>query len=412
MNQQRKCLQCTGALLVLVLLFTGCTGPGSPATVPGNTTPPGDTGPISSLRTGIATQGIYEIENASEYTEDGIYVMYEYGYDTFLLYADHGSDTFVKLCGRPDCDHTGEDCNAHFYYCHNICYYDGYLYAIETAGSRARLYRMNPDGTDRVSMVTSTDVGDVGGYSSLFGPLVCNGVFLFHLTDVNEDGETVAKSFYYRLDGSMEKPEPMNISSVAAFSDGENIMTYGEAKSGIDEQLGIYRWDAETNTSIYLADLPMGIAGGYWGAETGYYLKDGIIYQLHYADGSSEALFDTGLESGYQMSCFPDCIVIDKGCTQEERNAGKQIEDQVLYIYDWDFQLQGQVDIDYPMEISGEYVLCGETPDRLLLAAKRIGVPEYYIEKSDFGTGNIEIHPFNLPELPGMGDEAETDEQG
>ncbi|HIR64265.1 MAG TPA: hypothetical protein IAB92_03505, partial [Candidatus Faecousia faecigallinarum] len=65
----------------------------------------------------------------------------------------------------------------------------------------------------------------------------------------------------------------------------------------------------------------------------------------------------------------------------------------------WDFQLQGQVDIDYPMEISGEYVLCGETPDRLLLAAKRIGVPEYYIEKSDFGTGNIEIHSFNLPEL-------------
>ena len=85
MHRQRKCLQCTGALLALVLLFCGCTGPGSPATVPGNTTPPGDTGPISSLRTGIATQGIYEIENASEYTEDGIYVIDSFEFLAFCL---------------------------------------------------------------------------------------------------------------------------------------------------------------------------------------------------------------------------------------------------------------------------------------------------------------------------------------
>jgi hypothetical protein len=27
------------------------------------------------------------------------------------------------------------------------------------------------------------------------------------------------------------------------------------------------------------------------------------------------------------------------------------------------------------------------------------GVPEYYIEKSDIGTGNVEIHPYQLPDL-------------
>ena len=88
--------------------------------------------------------------------------------------------------------------------------------------------------------------------------------------------------------------------------------------------------------------------------------------------------------------------------------AAKEIEGQVLYLYDWDFQLQGQVEIDYPLGISAEYVLCGETSDRLLLAARWIGMPEYYIEKSDFGTGNIEIHSFNLPEL----EWPEMDEEG
>ena len=44
-------------------------------------------------------------------------------------------------------------------------------------------------------------------------------------------------------------------------------------------------------------------------------------------------------------------------------------------------------------------------PERLspifatLLAAQLFGVPEYYIEKSDIGTGNVEIHPYQLPDL-------------
>ena len=394
-------------LLALVLLFCGCTGPGSPATVPGNTTPPEDTGPIPSVRTGIRSQGTFVTDNAFECTEDGIYVVYQSAYNAFLLYGDHGSDRLIKLCGRPDCDHTGEDCNAHFYSCQNICYYDGYLYAVEVAGNRPRLYHMNLDGSGRVSITSSDDIEETGGFSGVTSPLVCNGVFFFYLTNVNEDGETEVEPFYYLLDGSMERPEPMNI-GFPAFSDGENLLSFEWAHDGIEGQQGVAKWDPETNTSTYLTDIPLNIAGGYWGVEAGYYLQDGIIYRLNYADGSSEALFDTGLEGFYQMTCFPDCIVISKARTEEERMAAKEIEGQVLYLYDWDFQLQGQVEIDYPLGISAEYVLCGETSDRLLLAARWIGMPEYYIEKSDFGTGNIEIHSFNLPEL----EWPEMDEEG
>ena len=48
--------------------------------------------------------------------------------------------------------------------------------------------------------------------------------------------------------------------------------------------------------TTYLVDMPQtGI--GYWGVETSYYMQKGVVYQLNYADGSSQAVFDTGLKA-------------------------------------------------------------------------------------------------------------------
>ena len=395
MNQQRKCLRCTGVLLALALL-AGCTGPVSPATVPEGTAPPEDTGPIPPLRTGLQRQGLSTRDHNLECTEDGIYAVHNFD-DSFLLYADHGSDTFVKLCGRPDCAHTGADCNAHFYSCSNICYYDGYLYAVEDAGGRARLYRLNLDGTDRVQITSSDEAAGKDGYGGLFAPTLSNGLFYFCLTRVNDNGDTEGVPFYYRLDGSMERPEQMDV-GFPVYSHGETLMTESWAKSGIDEQFGLYWWDPETNTSNYLTDIPLGVSGGYWGMEAGFYLKDGVIYRQDYASGASEALLDTGLEGYHRLICLPDCIVVTKDLTYEEKMAGKELDNQVLYFYDWDFQSLGQVEIDN-LGLTRGYVLCGETEERLLLACRWFSMPEYYIEKSDLGTGNIEIHPFTLPDL-------------
>ena len=90
--------------------------------------------------------------------------------------------------------------------------------------------------------------------------------------------------------------------------------------------------------------------------------------------------------------------MVTKDLTYEEQIAGKELDNQVLYFYDWDFQPLGQVEIDN-LGLTGGHVLCGETEERLLLSCLQLGVPEYYIEKSDLGTGNIEIHPFTLPDL-------------
>ena len=89
---------------------------------------------VPQERTGIREQYLATLQNSFECTDTGVYFMcQDIKGNSFLLYGDHGSDTLVKLCGRPDCYHTGGECNAYFDGGTSVCYYDGYLY-VTTAG--------------------------------------------------------------------------------------------------------------------------------------------------------------------------------------------------------------------------------------------------------------------------------------
>ena len=84
--------------------------------------------PVSPLRIGKLRGGLSADPHAVSPT--GVYYLYGamMETDTFILYSDLGSDQFVKLCGRPDCLHSGEDCNAYVKNGGYICYYQGYIY--------------------------------------------------------------------------------------------------------------------------------------------------------------------------------------------------------------------------------------------------------------------------------------------
>ncbi|MDE7280801.1 MAG: hypothetical protein K2N36_03560, partial [Ruminiclostridium sp.] len=127
-----------------ILLCTILTGCSNSTTLP---EPPSNS-PIPNLRTGMGTarQGIKT--TGFECTDTGSYFMCNVGSNSWLLYADHGSDTVIKLCGRPDCNHSDNDCNAYFGSATDICYYDGFLYTYDIGSGD--ILRMNLDGTERV----------------------------------------------------------------------------------------------------------------------------------------------------------------------------------------------------------------------------------------------------------------------
>lgn len=94
-------------------------------------------------------------------------------------------------------------------------------------------------------------------------------------------------------------------------------------------------------------------------------------------------------------------MVVYEYLSDEELNQGIALDEVTLHFYDWDGNDLGSTKINYQFrkEILNAGLICGETPERIILTDNYDFSPRYYINKSDFGTGNIEIHAFSLPEF-------------
>lgn len=91
--------------------------------------------PVPETRIGYVRAGTHAVDHAV--SPSGIYFIEKPSDSSdasFIIYADHGSDTFIKLCGRPDRMHSGPDRNAYVRQGSDICYYYGYLYVISGEG--------------------------------------------------------------------------------------------------------------------------------------------------------------------------------------------------------------------------------------------------------------------------------------
>lgn len=373
------------ALILCTVLLAGCTG----TTIP--TDPAKESvqqiqydwmageSPVSPERTGEYRNAIDQLQNGFEVTETGCYWMC----DGILLYSDHGSDEVVRLCGRPDCTHTGYSCNAHFYSGMNVCYYDGYLYVTRSS----ELLKLNLDGTERVSVLKPVELLQKGGLG-MHAATVCNGIYSVGLYYLDENGQEKCDYYYTPLDGGLDTMEQMAPHGVAqTVGDKMTVMNY--------EDMMMYLWDPETNETTFLTEAT---GRGYYGETENWYIEDGVIYRNVYAEGTPEAVLDTGLEGGHALHCFYDCIVVSNYPSDEQWANFEKVTEQVLRFYNWEFELIGEVTLDYPGALEPYNPICGESHERIYLSDNIDSVPRYYIDKADLGTENIAIHKLNLPD--------------
>ena len=104
----------------------------------------------------------FDISSASPLceTDSGVYFFRE-GKDHFqyLHYLDHVSGKAVPVCGKADCMHNTDSCNAWFgpIVCEYSLYWSGQkLYVWAAPGSHSALYEMNADGSDRRKVAECT----------------------------------------------------------------------------------------------------------------------------------------------------------------------------------------------------------------------------------------------------------------
>ena len=97
------------------------------------------------------------------------------GTGRMLFYYEFETGESGFLCGKPDCMHNTQDCNAFFVSAEGLGAYDGKLYVMW----HDEVYRLNPDGTGRERIKDLTVRNSVTG--KLEGTLLPYGSSEFHL---------------------------------------------------------------------------------------------------------------------------------------------------------------------------------------------------------------------------------------
>ena len=131
---------------------------------------------------------------------DGVYY---FVMGTSIHYCDQVSGQYGVLCGKPECEHKGSSCNGYVGPENCLAAYDGKIYTIASSLAGTKLYRVNPDGTNReeVRELDSLDGGN--------GRVYIHRGYVYMSKDtqqvVNGQTSTTFHMYQYEL-GSNEEP--------------------------------------------------------------------------------------------------------------------------------------------------------------------------------------------------------------
>jgi hypothetical protein len=164
-------------VLIAMLVLTGCQHGNVPSASVDAEEPTAvydwmaGVSPVSPQRTGLFRAGLNVVDH--EVTTSGVYFTYK----DYILYSDDRSDTIIKLCGRPDCTHQTQDCNAYLKDGSQIAYCNGYLYAVTGNQSEeaCKLVRMDLDGANRIEILDLLEFAKAQG-----GDLIAFKIMIIH----------------------------------------------------------------------------------------------------------------------------------------------------------------------------------------------------------------------------------------
>ena len=328
--------------------------------------------------------------------------------DGLIFFCPRGTAAFYPLCGKPNCSHSDENCNAWCGEGGSFGYYDGALYAADANAGSIRVVRMNLDGTDH-EVVANVDTSKFGIYYCVFhhGKLFIAGQDNPSKTDLREPCSVIAfdLSDYSQKELAADYfADSVCTPDLFCFYKDKiyvNDSRLGTGEPGSDEGARFVELDAETGEVRTLASKSIGWA----------YATDTTLYYLEkntsYLDSDHGDEVEGAENPGFREYDLKTGEVKDCGLPVADARFAVYDED---YIYLWgfprgtedeqkmtfyflsrDYQLIDQIELN-----SNEWPAL-VTSDRVLLYDFSLNAKQntlgFYLDKSKIGSHDLKLEP-------------------
>ncbi|MFA5522718.1 MAG: hypothetical protein WDA24_00015 [Tissierellales bacterium] len=313
-------------------------------------------------------------------TPYGTYYCSFYGY---LYYSEKGSTKYINLCNKPDCTHSSKDCNSYIGNSPVIGYYDGKIYYKVWNN----IYCMDMDGSNHKAVKTLYE-----GYDSNFG-LFHNGYYYYVITKsggLGAIGNDDNNLYRVKVDDN-SKPEIVltndAILHLSFFTIAEDNIYI--IKNILNNSLfwTLYSYSTVSKSWSKLTDAWGGTGASYINDDAGYcYISNKGFYEFDIDTKQMKHIKSIEFENEGICSAFyyPDYIYLI-----HYTNEPFDFLNQILYIYDWDYNLIDSVEFDKVYRTGG---FVGDVEGYIIFASSFNEKPDYYIDKSEIGTGNLMFH--------------------
>ena len=419
----------TAALAVILTLSLVACGDNNSANLPKPNASGDNTILGSDFQKDMNQSKAFHIYNTCE-NEDGYFFQYA---DGNAYYLDKTSGASTILCGKPECSHTDDTCNA-WAYGNFLTYYDGKLYwsshdYIQENGGVVdkgeRLHCMNLDGTNH-TVIQELDFvpgGDTSNY--LTKPIIHRGIVYFcysgylYAVSLGDDIDNAVCLYGEEIidDGShIINPNEMYYE---LWADGD--MVYFMAKN-VKQSNGTYKdmlysYDPQNEELTKVWQVPDKSEVGTWSTTgvsvSSWYVSGGYIYyylsgnDLWYTDlstGENAKLTDVDLNAGEAIFSSEYIVVMSKEVWGKDLINGSAAVNggDTLYVYDYSGELVKEISLkqiyDDSVNVSDMYLLWIDDSQVFMLADATVNPTDpsithttlvYRMYKADIESGTV-----------------------
>lgn len=335
-------------------------------------------------------------------TQEGYYSVIPWNNGYYIFFCPRDGGSFVPLCGKPNCKHNDEDCNAWIGAgARTLGCFDGALYTLEdvTFDQNVVIGKRNLDGSDHRVFATVKAADYAGDPLNIAGDL--KGFYrgkAYVMLATPESDEFIENQEDHWIAVDLTDGSQKEIAK-DFFSERRSWMTpeFQNGKMLLDVQKDKHKPFLESEHTSAELDLETGTGTDVLMRDLGWYhITDSTLYYMDYSasgkpcfkeyDRQTGAVKDWDMpteDTNVRVACDEDYVYVIPVVTRWTSGPG------TLYVLSRDYLLVDQVELPEGQEI------LAITSDRIfttdVFQKNNQDSVVYYMQKSQIGSGGIEL---------------------